>query len=253
MTVQLRALRGDLGKLWMLTTYILAINTLVVTTILFSEIFKDHIERVLVSNGMYYYRFKEILNKLFFVKHIITINLILYLRSQRVCDKDIDTSIFDKNYCNSAPGIPLDTFSMEMFIAILCQSLLGLPYTYIFSAQVIGFFVLILIAYSTASIKTFPLSSLIIVMYLGVSCIQFYMQLTAIHSFIMDDKIKSYNSYSSIRTIQTSRSLNEIYYHNESPHKSAYSDSKINYFDDFGDYENRSTSSTLTSLQSSII
>jgi len=255
MTVQYRAVRGDYGILWKIATYHIVLAPFVIFSLIVSEIYKDEIERLLISKEIYYYKYKEILNKVFFVNHTITINYILYLRSLRVCDKDKDISVFDNHYCNSVPGIPLDTFSMAMFFAILYQSMLGLPFIYNFLAQVLELFVLMLIVYNTGSIETFPVSSISLVMFFGVCGIQYYMHLATINSFIMEDKIKSYDAINmnNFNTIPSTQSLNDaIYYHDEKVlRKVAYSDSRINY--DLDEYvDNRSRSSTLTSFTSSI-
>ena len=261
MTVQFRALRGDLGQLWMLSTLIFIFSTCHIGVMILSEIFKDKIERILISKGVHYYSYSEMLNILFFIYHTININFIMYLRSLKICEKDKDTSIFDNHFCNSIHGIPLDTFSMQMFFSILYQVILGLPYIYIFLSKIVEFLVLALIIYDSASIETFPLISITFVMFLGIIFLQYYLDIKTINSFILEDKIKSYDCFSNAQNfngfvdrLQTSQSVKDtIFYHEIEPvRKSSYSDSKIKY-DEFLDYEcSGSRSSTLTSLTSSI-
>ena len=187
--VQWRALIGEYGALWIIYTITFICSLTVLTIRIVIESFYHSIEQLDMAQRSRYYNTKAYLNVIFLFLHSIVIGLNLISKTERLCGLNI--SVFDTQFCNVSNGMPMDTFVILLFLLILYQQLFPVKFIYTFMAQIIQFIAVLIVAFKTLSISTWPLNIISLCMFLGVGSIQFYLQANMLDRFILEDSIQT--------------------------------------------------------------
>ena len=265
LSIQIRFINGSHGIGWLLSAYTFILSPFVLMSIIALELLRDKIEKMEISRRTYYYKFKENATVFYVFLHAIATSLALYLRATNICDKSKVLTVFDKPMCVDQLEMPWDTFTITFFFTILYRTIFTHPIIYTYICQVITFFAVMLALIETTSLEV-PTSVIMctisIALYFVISYFLYYLKIHSMNNFIMEDRIRVYDSshYNNSKIYHqqyyyqndgnTQPLDSAIFYHNENQHpiRKVLSDSRINYENEINNYEYRSRSSSITSV-----
>lgn len=263
LNVQIRFLNGSMGLGWLISAYVFILAPLVLLTIIVLELLRERIERMEISRRTYYYVLKENVTIFYIFLHALATSISLYLRAITLCDQINGTSVFDRPICGDTREMPWDSFTITAFFTMLYRSTFTHPIFPTLICQLIQFCAVLAILIETTRIE-YPTSLIMALITIGlyfvITHFLIYLKLHSINSFIMEDRIRAYDLNYNYNYDTQQYYNNEptqcldsaIYYHDEKeflyPIRKVLSDSRVNYDNEVNKFENRSRSSSITSV-----